>query len=124
MLRLGIDTGGTNTDAAVLSADNRVLGSAKHTTSADVLSGMQAAVVEALRNASRGKLGCWLTDRPAHAAHLPTASLIPGDFSLRCSHAADPADVGAVMVGTTIFVNAVLQLRDLAQVLRVELVKV
>lgn len=55
MLRLGVDTGGTNTDAAVLSADNKVLGSAKRTTTEpDVLPGVVAALRAALEDADRG----------------------------------------------------------------------
>lgn len=48
-LRLGIDVGGTNTDAVVLDADMAVLASTKRPTTADVTTGIQdaiAAVVE------------------------------------------------------------------------------
>ncbi|HUZ83333.1 MAG TPA: hydantoinase/oxoprolinase family protein, partial [Gaiellales bacterium] len=43
-LRIGIDVGGTNTDAVVLDRDDRLLAKAKRPTSADVTSGITAAV--------------------------------------------------------------------------------
>ncbi len=43
-LRLGIDVGGTNTDAVVLARDDSLLAKAKTPTSADVSSGIEAAV--------------------------------------------------------------------------------
>ena len=43
-LRLGIDVGGTNTDAVVLDRDDRLLAKAKAPTSADVTAGIEAAV--------------------------------------------------------------------------------
>ncbi|MEO3474625.1 hydantoinase/oxoprolinase family protein [Roseomonas sp. CAU 1739] len=76
--RIGIDVGGTNTDAVLLQ-DDRVLHAVKTPTTADVLTGVRLALESA-----------------AHAM---------GD---------DP--VQAVMIGTTHFVNAVVQRRDLAPV--------
>ncbi len=46
--RLGIDVGGTNTDAVILDGNNRVVAKAKVATSPDVLSGIDAAVVRVL----------------------------------------------------------------------------
>jgi N-methylhydantoinase A/oxoprolinase/acetone carboxylase beta subunit len=43
-LRLGIDVGGTNTDAVVLDRDDQLLGKAKVPTTADVTSGIRAAI--------------------------------------------------------------------------------
>ena len=43
-LRIGIDVGGTNTDAVVLDGADRLLASAKRPTSADVTGGIAAAV--------------------------------------------------------------------------------
>nr|WP_276582134.1 hydantoinase/oxoprolinase family protein [Cellulomonas sp. RIT-PI-Y] len=43
-LRIGIDVGGTNTDAVVLDADGAVLAWTKQATSADVTTGLQTAV--------------------------------------------------------------------------------
>lgn len=60
-LRIGIDCGGTNTDAAVLDQDDRVLGWAKAVTTEDVLGGVAAAVRGALASARRG----------AHPLHPP-----------------------------------------------------
>ncbi|RGA06291.1 hydantoinase/oxoprolinase family protein [Microbispora triticiradicis] len=43
-LRVGIDVGGTNTDAVVLDDDDRVLATAKRPTSPDVTEGLRAAL--------------------------------------------------------------------------------
>jgi N-methylhydantoinase A/oxoprolinase/acetone carboxylase beta subunit len=77
MIRLGIDVGGTNTDA-VLVADGGVLESIKVATTEDVTSGIVAAM--------------------------------RGEFSKENTR------VGAVMIGTTHFVNAVVQRRFLSPV--------
>jgi N-methylhydantoinase A/oxoprolinase/acetone carboxylase beta subunit len=76
--RIGIDVGGTNTDAVLLEGD-RVLHAVKTPTTADVLTGMKLAL----------------------------QGVVP-------SIGAD--GVQAVMIGTTHFVNAVVQRRDLAKV--------
>lgn len=47
-LRVGIDVGGTNTDAVVLDRDNHVLAWSKHPTSPDVVAGMHAALGDVL----------------------------------------------------------------------------
>lgn len=82
MRRVGIDVGGTNTDAALLDG-SRVAFVHKAPTTADVLSGVRAALDAVV------------------AAHGPDG---------------DDVGVDAVMVGTTHFVNAVVQRRDLAPV--------
>ena len=46
--RLGIDVGGTNTDAAILDQTDRIIGSAKSPTTPDVTSGIRAALDSAL----------------------------------------------------------------------------
>ncbi len=76
--RIGIDVGGTNTDAVLLE-DDRVLHAVKTPTTADVLTGVRLALESAAR--AMGGEG-----------------------------------VQAVMIGTTHFVNAVVQRRDLAKV--------
>jgi N-methylhydantoinase A/oxoprolinase/acetone carboxylase beta subunit len=76
--RIGIDVGGTNTDAVLLE-DDRVLHAIKTPTTADVLTGVRLALQDVAR--SIGTQG-----------------------------------VQAVMIGTTHFVNAVVQRRDLARV--------
>jgi N-methylhydantoinase A/oxoprolinase/acetone carboxylase beta subunit len=77
MNRLGIDVGGTNTDA-VLVADGRILHAVKVPTTADVTHGIVAAMRDVLANVD--------------------------------------VRVDAVMIGTTHFVNAVVQRRSLAPV--------
>ncbi|MET9227476.1 hydantoinase/oxoprolinase family protein [Lentzea sp. NPDC003310] len=82
-MHIGIDVGGTNTDA-VLVEGRRVLAACKATTTADVTTGIVEAV-----------------------------------GGLR--HAFGPADVTAVMIGTTHFVNAVVEGRGLARTAAVRL---
>jgi N-methylhydantoinase A/oxoprolinase/acetone carboxylase beta subunit len=43
-LRLGVDVGGTNTDAVVLDAEDRLLAKAKVPTTPDVTRGIEAAL--------------------------------------------------------------------------------
>lgn len=76
--RIGIDVGGTNTDAVLLE-DDRVLHSVKTPTTADVLTGVRLALEST-------------------------------------AHAMGSEPVQAVMIGTTHFVNAVVQRRELAPV--------
>lgn len=76
-LRIGIDVGGTNTDA-VLMAGNHVLASSKQATTADVSAGVIAAIEAVLKDSPNSR-----------------------------------SAVRAVMVGTTHFVNAVVQRRSL-----------
>jgi N-methylhydantoinase A/oxoprolinase/acetone carboxylase beta subunit len=77
-MRIGIDVGGTNTDA-VLTAGDRVLATAKTSTTADVTTGITTAI-EALRAGAKF----------------------------------DPAKIQAVMIGTTHFVNALIEAKRLA----------
>ncbi|GAA1844901.1 hydantoinase/oxoprolinase N-terminal domain-containing protein [Brevibacterium marinum] len=77
-MRIGIDVGGTNTDAVALEG-RTVLASVKQTTSEDVTTG----IVQALK-------------------------------SLKAQHDFAPADVEAIMLGTTHFINALVEGRDLA----------
>ena len=51
-VHVGVDVGGTNTDAVVLRADS-VIGWAKHVTTADVTTGVGQAVRAALNHALR-----------------------------------------------------------------------
>lgn len=90
-MRIGIDVGGTNTDAALLSDDNHVVAGTKSPTTADVTSGVAAAVAALL--AAPGADG-----RPT-----------------------DPAAVDAVMIGTTHFLNALIEGERLARVAAVRL---
>lgn len=77
-MRIGIDVGGTNTDAVLIDG-KRVLAEIKTATAADVTSGISSAL------------------RQLHAA---------AQF--------DPAAIDAVMIGTTHFVNALVEARRLA----------
>ena len=79
-LRIGIDVGGTNTDA-VLMHGREVLAETKKPTTEDVTSGVTNAIRSILEHS-----------------------------------AVSPGDVGAVMVGTTHFVNAFVQRRELQPV--------
>lgn len=78
--RIGIDVGGTNTDAVALCG-REVVHSVKRPTSPDVITGIREALAALLAE-----------------GHIPTI------------------DIGAVMIGTTHFVNAVVQRKDLTRV--------
>jgi N-methylhydantoinase A/oxoprolinase/acetone carboxylase beta subunit len=80
MYRLGIDVGGTNTDAVVMRG-RQVICAIKTPTTADVTTGVLRALQQILRDAG--------------IAH---------------------ASLGAVMIGTTHFVNALIERRELAPV--------
>lgn len=54
-LRLGIDVGGTNTDAVLIDGDN-VIGCAKQFTSKDVLSGINSAVRSVIAGSRAGRI--------------------------------------------------------------------
>ena len=82
--RIGIDVGGTNTDAVFLDGD-RVAAAVKTPTTADVTGGVTRALADLLATA-------------------PAA-----------------ANVGAVMIGTTHFTNAVVQRRGLTRVAAVRI---
>ncbi|MDL9978689.1 hydantoinase/oxoprolinase family protein [Microbacterium candidum] len=82
-LRIGIDVGGTNTDAAVLDGDT-VVAATKATTTEDVTTGILNALIEVLS-------------------------------------AIDVAQVDAVFIGTTHFINAIAQGKDLATVAAVRI---
>ncbi len=92
MRRIGIDVGGTNTDAVLLDGD-QVVRAVKTPTTADVTSG----IVGALGLLDRAKPGPSLDRPPTSGAGLA-------------------APVTAVMIGTTHFTNAVVQRRDLVPV--------
>lgn len=83
---VGVDVGGTNTDAAVLSGQ-QVLGFAKTATTANVTDGMCRAICEALNLATE-----------------------------KTCQDGDQLSVSRIHIGTTRFVNAVLQRTDLVKV--------
>lgn len=80
MIRIGVDVGGTNTDAALLRGTT-VLATVKVGTSADVTGGVAGAI----------------------RAVLTAGGIAPGE-------------VGAVMIGTTHFLNAVVERKHLRKV--------
>jgi N-methylhydantoinase A/oxoprolinase/acetone carboxylase beta subunit len=82
-VRIGIDVGGTNTDAVLLATDNRLLASVKTPTTPDVTDGVAWAVTDLLA-----------------AAAASGALERMGDLT-------------AVMIGTTHFTNAIVQRRGL-----------
>ncbi|WP_435156644.1 hydantoinase/oxoprolinase N-terminal domain-containing protein [Amycolatopsis sacchari] len=84
-MRIGIDVGGTNTDAVLLDG-REVLASTKTSTTADVTSGIVAAI-----------------------------------DGLQRQRAFDPAAVQAVMIGTTHFINALIEAHRLAPTAAVRL---
>lgn len=77
-MRIGIDVGGTNTDAVLMDGDT-LLGAVKSATTSDVTSGIVTAL-----------------------------------DALQREHAFAPADVQAVMIGTTHFINALVEATRLA----------
>ncbi|MEV0087714.1 hydantoinase/oxoprolinase family protein [Saccharopolyspora sp. NPDC050642] len=84
-MRIGIDVGGTNTDAVLLDG-TEVLAAVKMSTTTDVTSGIVAAI-----------------------------------DGLQRQHPFDPAGVRAVMIGTTHFINALVEARRLAPTAAVRL---
>jgi N-methylhydantoinase A/oxoprolinase/acetone carboxylase beta subunit len=84
-MRIGIDVGGTNTDAVLMDGD-RVLAAVKAATTADVTSGIVTAL-----------------------------------DGLQKQHPFPPAGVRAVMIGTTHFINALVEARGLAPTAAVRL---
>lgn len=79
-MRIGIDVGGTNTDAVLMDGDT-VLAAIKSPTTTDVSSGIIASLT-----------------------------------GLRNIHSYEPAQIEAVMIGTTHFVNAFVEARRLSKV--------
>lgn len=84
-MHIGIDVGGTNTDA-VLMDGRRTIAGVKNSTSPDVTTG----IVDAIE-------------------------------ALRSSHRFDGGDISAVMIGTTHFINALVQAKNLAPTAAVRL---
>ena len=55
-LRLGVDVGGTNTDAVVLDAEDRLLAKAKVPTTPDVTTGIESAIAGVVEKVDRGRI--------------------------------------------------------------------
>ena len=90
--RIGIDVGGTNTDAVLLE-DDAVVAAVKTPTTADVTTGVTRALALLLE--------AWSTARASAPGRVP--------------------EVSSVMIGTTHFTNAVVQRRDLDRVAAVRI---
>jgi N-methylhydantoinase A/oxoprolinase/acetone carboxylase beta subunit len=109
--RIGIDVGGTNTDAVLLDGDT-VVHAVKTPTTADVTGGITSAL--------RGLI----EERPGFPGALPSvgAGGVRGGRSPLRSNIGGPGarppmeSIDAVMIGTTHFTNAVVQRRDLTRV--------
>ena len=84
-MRIGIDVGGTNTDAVLMDGQS-VLAAVKTATTRDVTSGINTALAE-----------------------------------LKRQRAFDPPAVNAVMIGTTHFINALVEADRLAPTAAVRL---
>ena len=59
-VHVGVDVGGTNTDAVVLEGTT-VLGTAKQFTTQDVTSGVAHAIAAALEDARKKHSGSWIS---------------------------------------------------------------
>ncbi|KUF06692.1 hydantoinase/oxoprolinase family protein [Leucobacter sp. G161] len=68
-LRIGIDVGGTNTDAVVVDADGNVLASTKAATTLDPFDGIRMALAQVLEGIDKGRIGQAMlgTTHPANA---------------------------------------------------------
>lgn len=51
MYKIGIDVGGTNTDAVIVDENRNIIAGIKHTTSEDIYSGILGALKDVLREA-------------------------------------------------------------------------
>ena len=76
MIRIGVDVGGTNTDAVVMKS-NDFIGGAKSPTTPDIISGVESAIKKALAEAKT-----------------------------------EASNIEVLIVGTTHFVNALVQRKN------------
>ncbi len=67
MYKLGIDVGGTNTDAVLIDENLNVVAAVKNPTSDDIYTGIMGAVDAVLADSGRGPRA----DRAGHAGHHP-----------------------------------------------------
>ncbi|MEU8245920.1 hydantoinase/oxoprolinase family protein [Nonomuraea sp. NPDC048916] len=129
-LRIGIDVGGTNTDAVVLDASDRVVAKAKRPTTPDVTEGLRAAldaVLAQLPGSSPTASGRTGSDSLASGrlGSDPLASGRTGSDPLMSARDTSGAlasaqggwgRVSRVMLGTTHATNAILERRNLGRV--------
>ena len=101
---IGVDVGGTNTDA-VLMDGSQLLGAAKAPTTADVTSGIVAAIAELLAQNPRETVILSGAKNPSPRRETLRSARGEGETLRR---------IDAVMVGTTHFTNALLERRNLS----------
>ncbi|MEV0595008.1 hydantoinase/oxoprolinase family protein [Nonomuraea cavernae] len=138
-LRIGIDVGGTNTDAVILDAADRVVAKAKRPTTPDVTEGLRAALDAVLAQLPGSDVSDPLTSGraaldelvsgqtasdPLTSGRAALAPLVSGrDISDPLTSGRDASDsrgswgrVSRVMLGTTHATNAILERRNLGRV--------
>jgi N-methylhydantoinase A/oxoprolinase/acetone carboxylase beta subunit len=123
-LRVGIDVGGTNTDAVVLDASDRVIAKAKRPTTPDVTGGLRAALDAVLAElahsgASSGAAGgapSGASSGAAGGASSGGSDEGPGGASYGTEGGAVWGRITRVMLGTTHATNAILERRHLGRV--------
>lgn len=123
MKRIGIDVGGTNTDAALLYG-TAVLATAKAPTTANTLTGVVRSLKHLRWQDSDGKLrtGCSHVHACSCAAHMAAQCCHCCCCPVPCCCCNAGLQGGqAVMVGTTQFINAVIEQKQLSKVLAVRL---
>jgi N-methylhydantoinase A/oxoprolinase/acetone carboxylase beta subunit len=130
--RIGIDVGGTHTDAVLMIGDH-VTAAFKTATTSDVLSGVTDSIQGVLDRAHHGELcACALACNrivqrppcscPASCPAQQCTFRTPRGIHALCNQrqspfmCADPADLDAVMIGTTQFVNALVKRDGLERV--------
>ncbi|UBU11643.1 hydantoinase/oxoprolinase N-terminal domain-containing protein [Nonomuraea gerenzanensis] len=116
-LKIGIDVGGTNTDAVVLDADGRVIAKAKRPTSPDVTDGLRAALDAVLAELDDDDAR---RDSPAGGREGGRDGGGRGDGGRgdgrREGGRGGRESVTRVMLGTTHATNAILERRGLGRV--------
>ena len=110
--RIGIDVGGTNTDAVLLE-DARVVHAVKTPTTPDVTTGVATALRALLDEARAAARRNRRSEKRQEERSRVVPRLRP---PVERGGLADPAPIDAVMIGTTHFTNAVVQRRDLTRV--------
>jgi len=123
-LRVGIDVGGTNTDAVVLDASDRVIAKAKRPTTPDVTAGLRAALDAVLTElAQPGASGRAPSGPHAGVPSGPPSGGSGGVPSGGSGGGAYGMEGGVVwgritrvMLGTTHATNAILERRNLGRV--------
>lgn len=113
-LRIGIDVGGTNTDAVVVDEKGTVLASHKTATTPDPSDGIETALAEVVKDVDRGQIGQAMlgTTHPANAIiqrqELETVGVLrlsaPSGLAVRPG-AAWPKDLSETVIGPVAIVG-------------------